>query len=185
MPAHGAHPVMPTTSDLELLTPSQEGWIWTVLHTKPRCEKKVAELSALQPSTLYLPSINRVHTYGSRVRSYQVPLFPGYVFGCMPTESLSWYRSNRYVANLIEVVDEKALLTPLKSVALSLAAGMHVDMVAPMGPGTRVQVTGGPLKGLEADVHQIDGTNKVVLEVELIQKMVTIDVDVTYLKRIG
>lgn len=169
-------------SSLNLLTPAPPGWQWNVLHAKPRCEKKVAALPAQKEAALYLPTIPRVHNYGNRERTYDVPLFPGYVFGKMPIEHVSWYRSHHSVANVIEVVDEEKLLRPLRSVAEALEAGMEVEVLPPMGPGTRVQVTGGKLKGLEAEVQEVSGSKRVTLRLEMIQKTVAIEIDVQYLK---
>ena len=172
------------TAQSDLLTSAPSGWAWVVLHTKPRCEKKVVGLGAIKEAEFYLPSTSRVHTYGTRERTYDLPLFPGYVFARMPANHIVWYRNNAHVANVIEVLDEEKFLAPLRSIAASLEAGLEVEVVAPIGPGTRVQVTGGPLKGLETDVHSLAGKNRIVLELEMIQKIVTVEVDVSYLKRI-
>jgi transcription antitermination factor NusG len=168
----------------DLLTPAPEGWQWVVLHAKPRCEKKVVSLTAIKEAECYLPCTTRVHTYGKRERKHEVPLFPGYVFGRMPSEHIPWYRANENVANVIPVLDEKKLLAPLQSIAASLEAGLELEVTAPLGPGTRVKVTAGPLKGLETEVHSISGSNRVVLELEMIQKIVTVEIDAAYLKRI-
>jgi len=169
---------------LDLLTPAPEGWQWVVLHARPRCEKKVLALAALKAADLYLPCTPRVHNYGNRERRYEVPLFTGYVFGRMPREHLSWYRGNAQVAHVIEVVDEARLLTPLRAVAEALASGLQLDVLPPLGPGSRVRVTGGPMKGLEAEVHERSGNDKVVIQLEMIQKAVAVEMDVQYLKRI-
>jgi transcription antitermination factor NusG len=174
-----------TPSPLDFLTPAPEGWQWKVIHAKPRCEKKVAALPMLKEAEIYLPCTQRVHNYGKRERRYEVPLFTGYVFGRMPLEHIGWYRNNSNVANVIDVVNEQKLLEPLRAIATSLEAGLELDVLPHLGPGTRVLITGGSLKGLETEVQEVSGTNKVIIQLELIQKSVAVEVDVQYLKVLG
>ena len=171
-------------SPLDLLTPAPPGWTWCVIHTKPRCEKKVAALHALKQAEIYLPCTPRVHNYANRVRRYEVPLFTGYVFGRLPGDHVAWYRNNQHVANVIEVVDEEKLLRPLRAIAASLAAGLELEVMPPLGPGTTVLVTGGPLKGLETEVLEIADTNKVLIRLEMIQKVVGVEIEASCLRRL-
>lgn len=173
-----------TLSPLDILTPAPEHWSWHVLHTKPRCEKKVLALSALKQAEFYLPSTQRAHEYGSRKRIYDVPLFTGYVFGRMPDEAISWYRGNQYVANIIPVVDEEKLLTPLRAIATALDSGLELDVLPDMIPGSRVKIIAGPLKGLETEIYELSGQNTVVIQLEMIQKSVAIEIELSHLKRL-
>lgn len=141
-------------------------------------------LGVQKQADLYLPCSTRVHTYGNRDRRYKVPLFNGYVFGRMPEDHVAWYRSNNNVANVIPVVSEAKLLEPLRAIATALDSGMEMEVLPPLTPGTQVLLTAGPLKGLETEVHEISGTNKVIIQLEMIQKIVAIEVEVTHLKRI-
>lgn len=177
--------IPPQPSPLDLLTPAPEGWEWKVIHTRPRCEKKVMSLPALKEAQLYLPCTMRAHTYGNRKeRRFEVPLFTGYVFGKMPREHVPWYRNNANVANLIPVIHEEKFLAPLRALATALDAGLELEVFPTLKPGTRVKITAGPLKGLETEIHELSGTNRVIIQLELIQKSVAVEVEVQYLKRI-
>jgi len=173
-----------TSSSLDLLSPAPDGWVWTVLHTRPRCEKKVVALAPLKEAEFFLPCTTRVHEYGNRKRTYELPLFVGYVFGKMPKEHISWYRGNQYVANMIPVVHEEKFLAPLRTIASALASGLEMEVLPDMTPGAKVQITAGPLKGLETEIHEVAGDHKVIIQLEMIQKSVSIEVEVSHLKRI-
>ena len=173
-----------TLSPLEILTPAPDGWSWNVLHTKPRCEKKVVALSPLKQAEFYLPCTKRAHEYGSRKRLYEVPLFTGYVFGRMPEDHVPWYRGNQYVANVIPVMHEEKLLSPLRTIATALDSGLELDVLPDMVPGSRVKITAGPLKGLETEIHDLSGQNKVIIQLEMIQKSVAIEIEISHLKRL-
>lgn len=170
------------SNPLDFLHPAPEGWQWVVFHSRPRCEKKVEALQRQRPAKIFLPCVERIHQYGGRRRVNLVPMFTGYVFGMIQREDFRWFRQNVHVANILEVVDEKAFLPPLRAVAGALQAGLQLAVYPEMAPGRRVKIIGGPMKGLEAEVQEIKGVKSVVLRLELIQQTVAMEIDVAYLK---
>jgi len=166
----------------ELLQPAPAGWQWVVLHTKPRCEKKLQLMGRMKEAKSFLPTLRRVHNYGARVRNFDVPMFTGYLFSMIRSEDKSWFRQNPYVANLMEVAREESLLGPLRAIASSLAAGQELEVLDYLQAGKPVRITGGPMKGLEAVIAEVKGQNKVLLNLELIQQSVIMEIDSAYLK---
>lgn len=167
---------------LDDLTPAPEGWVWVVFHSKPRCEKKIEHLQHQKPAKIFLPCIERVHTYGARKRVNLVPMFTGYVFGMIQREDTRWFRQNANVANIIEVLHEESFLPPLRAIAKALKEGRNLDVYPEMAPGKKVMITGGPMKGLEAEVIEIKGVKNVLLRLEMIQQTVAMEIEVAYLK---
>lgn len=165
-----------------VLAPAGPGEQWVVLHTKPRCEKKLVRHSLQREACMYLPTIPRVHNYGARVREYEIPLFNGYVFGRIAREDLPWFRGNPYVANLLPVPNETELLTALRDVAAALRAEVPVDVLPFLQPGRMVRVIGGPMKGMEAEIAEVKGRQQVILRLELIQQTVAMQIDAAYLQ---
>lgn len=170
--------------DLSLLTPSQEGQLWTVIHCRPRCEKKVLGLQKLRPADMFLPFMERVHNYGGRIRKNRIPLFTGYVFAKLKREDVQWYQQNQYIARVMEVVDERKLLEPLQAVATALNEGKKLEVLPQLRPGQRVQITGGSMKGLEAEIGDIKGEQILMLQIEMIQQTVVLELDASFVKPI-
>ena len=54
--------------------------LWFVAHTRPRCEKKLADYGQREGLNVTLPCYPSVHKYRGKTVSFQKPLFPGYVF---------------------------------------------------------------------------------------------------------
>jgi transcription antitermination factor NusG len=123
-----------------------------------------------------------MHNYGGRHREYDIPMFTGYVFGRIFKEDRPWYRQNPNVANIIEVIHEKTFLPPLRAIAEALRSGLDLEVYPDLKPGRKVLITGGPMKGVEAEVLELKGHNKVVLHLELIQQSVAMEIDLAYLK---
>lgn len=165
-----------------LFAPAAPGEQWVVLHTRPRCEKKLRDHARLRNCRIYMPTLRRAHNYGKRVREYDVPLFSGYVFACIQKDDRSWFRGNPYVANVLEVLQEELFLRVLTSLAEALNTGVEVEILPYLQPGKKVLITGGPMKGLEAVVAEVKGKNRILLHLELIQQSVVMEIDSAYLK---
>jgi len=173
----------PSPSEIDtLLAPAGPDEQWVVLHTRPRCEKKLRDHARLKECRIYLPTIRRAHNYGNRVRENEVPFFNGYVFACIRKDEKSWFRYNPYVANVLEVMKEPPFLGALRAVATALAQGLELEVLPFLQPGNKVLIIGGPMKGLEAVIADVKGKNKVLLHLELIQQSVVMEIDSAYLK---
>ena len=90
-------------------------------------------------------------------------------------------RQNRYVANLLEVVDQTTLVSQLQQIRMALQAGDVLEVMPYLEKGKPVRVMGGPFKGLEGIILRIKGQTKVVINVDMIQQSVAVEVDSAYL----
>src|SRR5438105_142898 len=54
--------------------------LWYVAHTRPRCEKKLAEYCERQGFKVTLPLYRSVKKYDRKTVVFEKPLFPNYVF---------------------------------------------------------------------------------------------------------
>ena len=66
----------------QIPVPGENGSQWYVFRTRPRCEKKAAELFGDMGLRHYLPLRDKVTRKGRRTFSTRLPLFSGYMFGC-------------------------------------------------------------------------------------------------------
>lgn len=150
---------------------------WVVVHVRPRCEKKLVAAVVRQGLTPYLPLQRRTHHYGSRVRSFDTPLFPGYAFAWGDVPGRQWLRQNRYTANLLEVSEQARLLDQLRQLQVALRTGHVLEVLPYLQAGRRVRVEAGPLRGTEGIVARIKGQTRIVLNVDMIRESVSVEVD--------
>lgn len=163
--------------EVERLPDSDEQGRWVVAHVRPRCEKKLAEAALRQGSLVFLPLQRQTHRYGIRVRSFDKPLFPGYVFCRSDVAGIRWLRQNRHTANLLETADQQALVSQLRQIQVALSGGHLVEILPYLEAGNRVRVKAGPLKGLEGLIVRIKGQDRIVLNVDMIRESVAVEVD--------
>jgi transcriptional antiterminator RfaH len=163
--------------DADILQAPAPDRFWVVLHTRPRCEKKVVEYCRRSGFPVYLPLRKKVHRYGARERMFLSPLFPGYAFCILGVAERTAVRQNRHVANLLEVLDQGRLVEQLRQIEQALSAGDVVGVMPYLEKGKPVRVTGGAMKGLEGIVLRVKGRTRVVLNVDMIRQSVVVEVD--------
>jgi hypothetical protein len=111
----------PLPSEDDVIRPPPEGSAWVVAHTRPRCEKRVAEFCRLQGLSAYIPLRSKTHSYGGRRRTFSSPLFPGYVFCVTDPRQKTLLRQSRHTANLLDVLDQAGLVRQLIQIRSSRA----------------------------------------------------------------
>lgn len=153
---------------------------WYVAQTCARHEKCVAEQLESRNIEKFLPLYETVSRWKDRRVRLQLPIFAGYVFVRLPL------RERLRVLELPSVV--KLIAFGQLPIALPddemdmLRDGLTSQSRAEPHPyltaGRRVRMRSGPLAGLTGVILRKQGSFRLVLSVELIQRSVAVDVDV-------
>lgn len=177
MPIHQAEPnIFPQ----ELLTAEHHESAptsWWVLHTKPRQEKAVARELLARETPFYLPlMVSTSLIRGRRMEAY-VPLFSGYVF-MLGTEEhrFNALKTNR-LANLLPVTDGEQLRCDLAQIQQLIATRSFVTLEQRIGPGRRVRVKSGSLKGLEGIVTERRKKRHLIVVVRFLQQGASVELE--------
>jgi transcriptional antiterminator RfaH len=160
--------IIPAQPPVLLPSPSECPHPWQVVHTRPRCEKKVADY-CLQESVHYcLPLYTSVKRYQGKVARFEKPLFPGYVF--LRPEPARRYKieQNRYVASLLTPPDQGEFEAQLQDILRALESRVEMRLAPIIREGIRVRITSGPLRGLDGWVVQRKGPVEVQLRLDFI-----------------
>lgn len=143
---------------------------WFVCHTKPRCEKKFADLLVREGFDHYLALIESVRRYGTQKKVFTKPLFAGYVFAQItPEKKTRIYQQDLLVRSLM-VENEAVFLGQLAAVKAVCASGYEAALHPLIRKGTRVRVSGGPLHGLEGFVDDPANPKGIVVSVDVLQQ---------------
>lgn len=156
--------------------------LWLVCHTKPRCEKKFAALMAAERFEHYLALVESVRRYQKQTKRFTKPLFPGYVFACVPAELKARIYQQDLLARAITVTDVPRFLRQLDEVRAIVASGFELSLMPLLTKGRHVQVTGGPLHGLEGFVDNPHDPRGVVISVDVLQQGLLVRVPLENLK---
>lgn len=151
--------------------------LWYVAHTRPRCEKKLAEYCGREGFSTTLPCYKSVKKYRGKKLTFEKPLFPGYLFlHLLPDQSRKVYQSD-YVANLLDVVDQELFQRQLEDILAALDTEMEVVLAPYITAGSRVRVKSGPLRGLEGFVEQRSGQLMLILRLDFISRAAAVKIE--------
>ena len=153
--------------------------LWYALSTKPRHEKAVARHLDLQDLESFLPLYPAWHTWSDRKKAVDLPLFSGYVF-CR-----FGYRERLTVLNTPGVgsivgfakkdiaVDEQEV----EMVRRIVASGHLFEPWPYFRLGDRVRIASGALTGIEGTLVREKTLARVVVNVELLHRAVSVEMD--------
>ncbi len=153
------------------------GSAWWVLHTRPRAEKSLARKLLDRQAAFFLPVCKRQwRNRGRLFRSY-VPLFPGYLFLQGDRQTVSRVQETNLIARVLPVEDQSQLHTDLARVYCLIASGAPLAPEERLQPGSLVEITSGPLAGLEGKVLRRGKQLNFVVEVQFIQRGVSVEIE--------
>ena len=157
---------------------------WFVAHTKPRCEKKLVRYCQREDLSVTLPTYQAAHKYLRTTVVFEKPLFPGYVFLQISNEQRGKVYQSDYVANLLEVIDQKLFLRQLSEILCALQTGLEIRLAPAIGEGMRVKIKHGPLQGIDGWVERRYGMSVVLLRLDFIGQAAAVKVEATDLELI-
>jgi transcription antitermination factor NusG len=170
--------------------------LWWVAHTKSRNEKALAQDLISRNISYFLPMTWQVRRKSGRTLRSLLPLFGGYLFFCgTEDERVELLRTNR-VANLISVEDQEKLVRELSQIENALRAGapliphkyieagQHCRVIAGPLMGQHCRVIAGPLMGLEGIVVRTKGTMRLVLQVDILGKATSAEIDIDMIETV-
>ena len=98
----------------------------------------------------YLPLRKSSGQSGKRKYSFDVPLLPGYLFGCCNREERLAVLRSGYLVRTIEVIDQGRLLAELANIHRATSSGTDLVLYPLLKRGKHVRVVRGPLSGVTA-----------------------------------
>ncbi|MCF7858920.1 MAG: hypothetical protein K9N07_06290 [Candidatus Cloacimonetes bacterium] len=152
----------------------QDDLKWFVVHTKPRCEKKLATYSFQYKINYYLPLIDSIQQYENRKVKFTKPMFPGYVFVNCSIEDKRKLTFTGYIAYWLEVKNQQELINDLKQIYAGRQLGVEFVRAEYLKEGTKVEIQRGPFAGLIGFVKNQKNVTEVILQVTLLRQAVSV-----------
>ena len=158
------------------------GFVWMPVRTKPRREKKVAEFCAANNILCYLPLRKSVRRYERRTVTFNIPMFPSYIF-CNLNEAKfqRLLHSNAILFKIkLDERDEEKLIEELRAVRAleTISAETDVAVKPELVKGTKVLIQTGVMKGLQGIIERRKGKALISVNIELLGQSVSAEVDV-------
>ena len=163
---------------------------WYLVHTKPRQEACALQNLNHQGYDCYLPLLSSEKILRSQIIKASEPLFPRYLFIRLDTghTAKSWtpIRSTRGVSKLVSFGNQPARVADelVESIRARESSG-GINEKRLFKPGEPIRVVGGPFAGVEGIFQSLDGTQRVMILIELMSKPVKMAVSPTSIRRIS
>lgn len=164
---------------------------WYACRTRARAEKQVDRLLLRAGFEAYLPLVEQERTWADRKKRVPFPLFPGYTF--VRAEPVCLGDVVR-TPGLVEVVGGLAQPAPVRDEELEavrlLTTGAAALEQAPelvdwLEPGTPVEVTDGPFRGMRGVLVQVRGTARVAVRLTAIRLAAAVELDAAVVRKVA
>jgi len=155
---------------------------WFALQTRSRYENFVANHLRDKGYELFLPVYKCRRRWSDRVKEFELPLFPNYLF-CR-FDPLARFPI-LVTPGIIQVLGIGKNLVPVDDAEV-IGIQKVVQSGLPRRPwpflqaGQRVRVDYGPLRGVEGSLVEFKGYHRLILSVALLQRSVSVEVDAAW-----
>ena len=161
---------------------------WYAVTTRSRHEKVVAEQLWQKEIECFLPLREVLSRWKDRRKKVQLPLFPGYLFVHVPI--LERRLDILKVPSVVRIVGfngEPASIPEVQLQALKrlVFSTLPCDPYPYITEGDRMEITQGPLKGLQGILIEKKGAYRFILSIDLIQQAVACQVDASDVEKIS
>jgi len=180
----GSNPRPRSTSfDDDFSVASAERREWFAIAVKPRHEKRVAHVLDTKGYETFVPLYKHRSRHAARLRDFELPLFPGYVFSrfdlCMRLPVIV----TPGVSRILGVGPYPTPVDPVEIASLrtTLDKAVSAKTIPFLQTGNMVRIGEGPLRGVEGIIVLVRGEPRIVLSATLLQRSVLVEVDSEWL----
>lgn len=158
---------------------------WYALYTRHQHEKTVARVLSSKGFEIFLPLYAAAHRWKDRTKQLSLPLFPCYVFLRGDAHRRIDILTTPGVHSLVGSEGRPApiLQSEIDAIRQMVESRMHVEPHPFLHCGDWIRVKSGPLEGIEGILVRKKNLFRLVVSVELLQKSVAVEVDVSTVER--
>ncbi len=152
---------------------------WVTIYTKSRREKKVALHCNTANIKYYLPLEQKIKLYGRKKIQTSLPLFPGYLFCFANDKERHQLLLTHQITKILTVSNQLGLLKDLQKIFIAESANFNLIPCELKIEGRKARIDLGPMSGLEGIISCINGKDRIVLNVNFINRAAAVDINRT------
>lgn len=162
------------------MSPALNNLAWYALQIQTKLGSVVSATLRGKGYEEFLPLYRSRRRWSDRVKTVDLPLFPGYLFcRCDVSDRLMPILTTPGVIGILGAgripiaVDEEEI----EAIRAILGAGLAAKPWPFLHVGSKVYMEGGPLAGLEGIVTNMDKAWRLIVSVSLLQRSVAVEID--------
>ena len=158
--------------------------LWYALKVRPRFERSVVTHLQSRGYDPFLPSYAVKRQWSDRVKSIELPLFPGYVFCQFDINARFPIVTTPGVSFVVGIgrVPEPIAQTEIDSIRSVIASGLHYEPYPYLSQGQLVQVERGALTGLIGLITDLKSGSRLIISINLLKRSVSTEIDRDWVK---
>ena len=152
---------------------------WFVLTVAPRHELSAGQHLQTKGFETSVPAYRVRRRWSDRTKTITLPIFPGYVFCRFSIDSRIPVLNTPGVRGAISFGSQLAYLEDheIERIHRMAESGLNLEPLGSLKTGMQVKIVGGPLRGMQGVLAQVNGAMRVVVNVELLHRAVAVHVD--------
>ena len=168
------------------LSPEAGSTRWYALRVWTRKESYVSALLQGLGYECFHPTYKCQRKWSDRIKEFEQPLFPGYLFSRFQFENR---RPLVMSPGVVQIVGNGKTPLPvpdaeIQRIQTAVASEVPRQPWPYIEVGERVRVNYGSLRGLEGILINLKGSNRVVLSITLLQRSVAVEVDQAWIRAV-
>ena len=152
---------------------------WYALRVRPRLEKQVSANLSGKGYELFLPLYRRKSHWSDRIKTLELPLFPGYLF-CQfdVTKRLPILQTPGVISVVgIGKCPEPIDVVEIDAIRAVVCSGVTYQPHPYLTVGDAVRVERGALAGLVGLITQVKNDFRLIISVNLLMRSVSVEID--------
>ena len=152
---------------------------WYAVRLKPNCEQTAAAVLSAKGIEYCLPVYKRRSRWSDRYKTILSPVFPGYVFSRFDRSRRSALLSTPGVLHVVSFGGVPVPVDPAEMAAVRAIAesGLSAEPWPYLEAGQAVRIVEGPLMGLSGIVLGLKHGHRLVVNVTMLRRAVSVEVD--------
>lgn len=160
---------------------------WFALRVKSGLEKGIAASARGRGFEEFLPLCRSPRRWSDRIKSLEVPLFPGYVFSRLNPERRLPLLT---IPGVLHVVGIGKVPVPIEdseiqAIEAAVQSGLFTEPWPFLRIGERVLLEQGPLTGVEGILVKMQNQHRLVISITLLQRSVAVNVERDWIRPLG
>jgi transcription antitermination factor NusG len=146
---------------------------------KSKCEKLVATMAHNKGYQEFLPVYQCRRRWSDRVKSVELPLFPGYVFCRLNPEYRLPLLTIPGVLHFVGIGKTPAPIedAEIATIQAAVQSGLSAEPWPFLTVGQRVRLEDGPLAGLEGILTEAPNKQRIIVSVTLLRRSVAVGIE--------
>jgi transcription antitermination factor NusG len=155
---------------------------WYAVRVRSNYENNVSTVLEHKGVEKFLPTYRSRRKWGDRIKTLDLPLFPGYVFCRIPLDERNLVLTVGGVVDIVSVGRVPAAVSDaeIDAIRTVVESRVHAEPWPFIKVGETVRIHSGSLAGLEGILLRVKNSWRLVISVTLLERSVAIEIDAAY-----